>query len=186
RRLVGEAGCTAANAVFFNGATVATCGSPYLSGNPALATITQISGTESTGKQRYDGLQASLTKRYSQGFQLQLSYTWSKTMTNSIGYYGDSGQSASNSAYWPNLDKSGTTSRGARANCIGPSGGNHAVGLGAFWFNTSVFSQPTSGFGSCGNNIVVGPGLREFDLGVQKQLPVTESKRFEFRAEFIN
>src|SRR5207245_5856564 len=98
RRLVGEAGCTAANAVFFNGATVATCGSPYLSGNPALATITQISGTESTGKQRYDGLQASLTKRYSQGFQLQLSYTWSKTMTNSIGYYGASGHSASNCA----------------------------------------------------------------------------------------
>ena len=29
-------------------------------------------------------------------------------------------------------------------------------------------------------------GLREFDLGAQKQFPVTESKRFEFRAEFIN
>jgi len=175
-------------------------------------------------------------------------------MTNSIGYYGDSGQSASNSAYWQNLynspaewgrsyfdathnfvgsyiyelpygkskkygshinpiangflanwqvsgilslrngfpitiqalDKSHTTSRGARANCLGPSGGNHGVGLGTFWFSTSAFSQPASGFGTCGNNTVVGPGLREFDLGAQKQFPVTESKRFEFRAEFIN
>lgn len=232
----------------------APCASPYLSGNPALATIQQISGTESRGKQRYDALQASLTKHYSQGLQFQVSYTWSKTMTDSIGYYGDGGQAASNSAYWQNLydsasewgrsyfdathnfvasyvyelpfgakkrwgsdlnpvanaifgdwqlsgiltlhtgfpititgrDKSGTNSRGARADCIGPAGGNHGVGLGATWFNTASFSQPTSGFGTCGDNTVVGPGERGLDLGVDKEFPVTESKRFEFRAEFLN
>ncbi len=246
KRLPGEGGCPST--------ATSPCPSPYLAGNPALAVITQISGTESTGRQRYDALQASLSKRYTQGLQFQLSYTWSKTMTNSIGYYGDGGQSGSNSAYWQDLwnspaewgrsyfdarhnfvgsyiyqlpfgkerkygshinpiangflggwqvsgivslrsgfpitiqgiDKSGTTSRGPRANCLGPNLSPHGVGLGAFWLDPFVFSQPASGFGNCGDNTVGGPGLSEFDLGVQKAFHVTESKRFEFRSEFIN
>ena len=239
-----------------------TTPSPYLAGNPALASIAQISGTESNGKQAYDALQASLHKRLSQGLQFQVSYTWSKTMTNSIGYYGEGGgQAASNSAYWQNLynsrsewglayfdakhnfvgsyiyelpfgrkqrfgdnwnsvvngvlgnwqmsgilslhsgfpitiqarDVSGTFSRGAKANCIGPSSGPQGVGQGTSWFNaatntaTAAFAQPASGtFGTCGNNTVRGPGLSDFDLGVQKDFPVSESKRFQFRAEFLN
>ncbi len=104
RRLVGEAGCTAGNAVLQSGATIPTCGSPYLSGNPTLYNeIGQISGTESNGDQRYDALQASVTKRMTHGLQLQVSYTYSKTMTNAIGYYGQGGQAASNSAYFQNL-----------------------------------------------------------------------------------
>lgn len=105
RRLVGEAGCTSGNAVYFQGSTVLTCGSPYLSGNPTLYNeIGQISGTESNGNQRYDALQASLTKRMTHGLQVQLSYTYSKTMTDAIGYYGQGGgQAASNSAYFQNL-----------------------------------------------------------------------------------
>ncbi|TAM82234.1 MAG: carboxypeptidase regulatory-like domain-containing protein [Acidobacteria bacterium] len=95
KRLPGEAGCPAGGGV---------CGSPYLSGNPTLYNeIGQISGTNSNGNQRYDALQASITKRMTHGLQLQVSYTYSKTMTNSIGYYGDGGQAASNSAYWQNL-----------------------------------------------------------------------------------
>lgn len=246
KRLPGEAGCPSGAAK--------PCPSPYLSGNPALATITQISGTESNGDQRYDALQTSFSKRYSQGLQFQLSYTWSKTRTNSIGYYGDGGQAGSNSAYWQNLynggsewgrsyfdakhnfvgsyvyelpfgkgkkfgsqlnsvangvlgnwnlsgilslhsgfpitmqgrDVSGTTSRGSRANCVGPSAGSQGVGLGTTWFNIASAVQPVSGFGNCGNNTVVGPGLSEFDLGVQKKIPVTEARYLEFRAEFIN
>jgi hypothetical protein len=77
--------------------------SPYLSGNPALASITQISGTESDGSQRYDSLQIQARKRLSFGFEYQASYTFSKGMTDAIGYYGDGGQAASASAYWQNL-----------------------------------------------------------------------------------
>lgn len=95
-RLPGEAGCPSSAS--------APCGSPYLSGNPTLYNeIGQISGTESNGNQRYDALQASVTKRMTHGLQLQVSYTYSKTMTNSLGYYGQGGQAASNSAYWQNL-----------------------------------------------------------------------------------
>jgi carboxypeptidase family protein len=80
-----------------------TTPSPYLAGNPDLANIAQISGTESNGNQRYDALQATLQKRFSQGLQYQIAYTYSKCMTNSIGYYGSGGQAGPTSAYWQNL-----------------------------------------------------------------------------------
>ena len=80
-----------------------TLPSPYLSGNPDLRVITQISGTEADGNQRYDGMQVNLRKRYSAGLEFQLAYTWSHGMSDAIGYYGEGGQSASQSAYWQNL-----------------------------------------------------------------------------------
>jgi hypothetical protein len=81
-----------------------TAPSPYLTGNPELAVISQISGTESNGTMRYDALQAVLRKRYSSGLQYQVAYTFSKAMSNSSGYYGSwGGQVVPNSPYWQNL-----------------------------------------------------------------------------------
>jgi Carboxypeptidase regulatory-like domain/TonB dependent receptor len=78
--------------------------SPYLAGNPTLQSeISQISGTASIGSQKYDALQVVLEKRFSDGVQAQVAYTYSKCMTNSIGYYGAGGQAAPTSAYWQNL-----------------------------------------------------------------------------------
>jgi hypothetical protein len=48
-------------------------------------------------------MQASLHKRFSAGIEYQISYTWSHAMSDSIGYYGDGGQSGSQSAYMQNL-----------------------------------------------------------------------------------
>ncbi len=83
--------------------TPITAPSPYLSGNPALQNIAQVSGTESSGNMRYDALQANLQKRFSQGLQANVAYTYSKCMSDSIGYFGTGGQAASQSAYWQNL-----------------------------------------------------------------------------------
>lgn len=80
-----------------------TAPSPYLSGNPALSTIGQISGTESNGNLSYNALQAVLHKSTSGGLQYQVAYTYSKCMTNSSGYYGTGGQTTPTSAYWQNL-----------------------------------------------------------------------------------
>ena len=78
--------------------------SPYLAGNPELANISQISGTEANGTQRYDALQATFQRRYAAGLEGQVAYTWSKCMTNSSGYYGSwGGQAAPTSPYWQNL-----------------------------------------------------------------------------------
>ncbi len=78
--------------------------SPYLSGNPSLVSkITQISGTEANGNQKYAGLQAELRHRYSSGVEYSLSYTWSHGMSDAIGYYGEGGQAGSQSAYFQNI-----------------------------------------------------------------------------------
>jgi len=84
--------------------------SPYLAGNPTLqadlyATGGQLSGTEANGNQEYDSLQATLQQRLSHGLQGQLGYTWSKCMSDSVGFYGSSGAPLNDaqSAYTENL-----------------------------------------------------------------------------------
>jgi len=78
---------------------------PYLSGNPAVYNaIGQISGTEANGNMSYNALQATLAQRLSHGLQANFSYTWSKCMTDSIGFYGSGGgASQATSAYVQNL-----------------------------------------------------------------------------------
>jgi len=72
-------------------------------GQSLLTDIGQISGTSTTGNQSYEALQVSADKRLSYGLQFQANYTYSKCMTNSIGYYGQGGQAATASAYWQNI-----------------------------------------------------------------------------------
>src|SRR5258708_7731231 len=77
---------------------------PFLSGNPTLRSqIAQISGTASIANQKYNSLQATLHKRFSSGIEYQVAYTWAHGMSDSIGYYGDGGQSGGQSPYWQNL-----------------------------------------------------------------------------------
>jgi len=57
------------------------------------------------------------------------------------------------------------------------------------FFNTAAFAAPASGtFGSAGRNIVIGPGINEWDFSVFKsfQLPINEASKLEFRAEAFN
>ena len=196
-----------------------------------------------------------MRKRFSAGLDYQLSYTFSKGMSDAIGYYGEGGQAGSQSAYWQYLydrraewgptyfdakhmftghyvydlpfgrgkrfgdnwhpvanavlggwqtggilslrtgfpitiqaiDRSGTLSRGPRADRIGDGEGAKQVGPGTRWLDTSAFRQPVAGtLGNSGVGVVRGPGLRQFSLSLQKYFPVTESKRFELRGEFYN
>jgi len=76
----------------------------FLAGNPSLInSIGQISGTASNGNQTYHALQVVWQKRLSSGLQYSAAYTWSKCMSDAIGYYGAGGQSGSQSAYWQNV-----------------------------------------------------------------------------------
>ena len=55
------------------------------------------------------------------------------------------------------------------------------------FFNTCAFTDPPEGsFGNVGQNTIRGPGLQEWDMSFDKEFPVTETKRFEFRAELFN
>ena len=55
-------------------------------------------------------------------------------------------------------------------------------------FNTCAFENNTilGTFGNAGRNIIEGPGYKTWDTSLVKQFPISEQKRFEFRAEFFN
>ncbi len=85
-----------------------TCTAPsiFFSGNPTFQSdISQISGTASVGQMKYNALQAVFQKRYSQGLNLQVAYTYSKCMTDNSGYYGTWGstQGVPAQPYYQNL-----------------------------------------------------------------------------------
>jgi carboxypeptidase family protein len=55
------------------------------------------------------------------------------------------------------------------------------------WFDTSVFSLPALfTFGSAPRNAVIGPGLGEVDVSLQKEIAIKEAARVQFRAEAYN
>jgi hypothetical protein len=60
--------------------------------------ITSISTTASRGRANYHGLQTTFKQRLWNGLDFLANYTFSKTMTNNLGYYGSTGVQA-NSAY---------------------------------------------------------------------------------------
>ncbi len=82
-----------------------TAPSPFFAKNPTfyntLSTVT--GGTQSNGTMSYNSLQAVLQKTMSHGLQYQVSYTFSKCMSDSTGYYGAWSNALSASAYWQNI-----------------------------------------------------------------------------------
>lgn len=57
----------------------------------------------------------------------------------------------------------------------------------ARFFDTSAFTRPDLyQIGNAGRNTVIGPGSRNLDGSIMKSFRVTESKSFQFRAEFFN
>ena len=90
-----------------------TAASPYFAANPTLYSVlgdpskgglgAQVSGTKSNGNMKYNSLQAVLQQQVSHGLQYQVSYTFSKCMSDSTGYYGAWNNALSASAYWQNV-----------------------------------------------------------------------------------
>ena len=84
-------------------------------------------------------------------------------------------------------DNSGSLSRGYRADRIGTGGKIGEVGQGGRWFDTSAYAVPRAGtLGSAGNGTERGPELRQYDVSLQKELPLWEGGRLELRGEFLN
>lgn len=248
---------------------------PFIGGmNPAGTVIDGITTTAPTygpnglgivkqsaavGNMNYDALQVVLLKKYSNGLEGQVSYTWQKCMANSAGYYGSwGGQSQNADSYWQNIfdpngdyaqcywdakhvvsmyavydlpfgrgkqfggnvptavnevvgnwsinpiiswhsgfplnlrgtDESGTGDIfSPRPDCNGPvSYPKTPIVGGLQWFNPSAFSNPAPGtFGNCpAQGPVIGPGYFDADFSVQKNFLFSESKRLQFRADFLN
>jgi hypothetical protein len=57
----------------------------------------------------------------------------------------------------------------------------------AQWFNTAAFRAPAFGFfGNAGRNLVRGPGINKWDIGVLKNFVLKENTRLQFRWETFN
>ena len=55
------------------------------------------------------------------------------------------------------------------------------------FFNTACFTQPLAGqFGNSGRDILRGPGINNWDMGIGKDFNFTERVAFQFRAEAFN
>ena len=82
-----------------------TAPSPFFDKNPTFYNTlsTKTGGTQSNGNMMYNSLQAVLQKTMGRGLQYQVSYTYSKCMSDSTGYYGAWSNALSGSAYWQNI-----------------------------------------------------------------------------------
>jgi hypothetical protein len=241
------------------------CAHPFVGGMNSDGTFgpNHLGGvklTNSNGSMKYNALQAVLQKRYSHGLETQVSYTYSKCMTDNSGYFGtwsSTTQTTPASPYFQNFydpradwaqcywdskhvlsayavydvplghgkqfghdlptavnavvgnwsinpiiswhsgfplalygsDSSGTGSQGARPNCNGPVHyPKSTTAKGLQWYDTSFESAAAPlTFGNCpAQGPVIGPGYANVDLGLQKNFPLTETMRLQFRSDFLN
>jgi carboxypeptidase family protein len=84
-----------------------------------------------------------------------------------------------------NGDISNTLNRNDRPNLVGdPNSGPKTVEQ---WFNKAAFqTQGVGSFGTAGRNVIIGPGLQNFDFALSRNFNVTERFRVQFRTELFN
>jgi hypothetical protein len=80
-----------------------------------------------------------------------------------------------------------------RPNLVSGQNPNAGPRTTSAWLNAGAFEQvvpdvnsPVQQFGTAGRNIALGPRYSNWDFSVFKNFPVTESREFQFRAEFFN
>ena len=58
---------------------------------------------------------------------------------------------------------------------------------GFLWFDTSCFPIPAVGFfGNSGPTVIAGPGINNWDVGIQKSFSLPRETSLQFRAELFN
>jgi hypothetical protein len=86
-------------------------------------------------------------------------------------------------------DPSGTGAWVTRTNCSASINypKTNLGGGGIQWLDPSNFTPaPAATFGTCSNGKLRGPGLKNFDMGIKKDFSFGESRKLEFRSEFLN
>ncbi len=120
---------------------------------------------------------------------------WNKSVNGVLGQWQIAGVTAVQSGNWFTItDGNGNFSNSdgqQRPDLIGNPNGKPC--LPGTYFNTCAFADPPAsaygtlaGFGDAGRNIVRGPGYQSWDISFIKMIPISESKRFEFRTELFN
>ena len=120
---------------------------------------------------------------------------WTPVLNGVLGRWQVAGVTSVQSGNWFTItDGNGNFSNSdgqQRPDLIGNPNSTPCV-PGTF-FNTCAFADPPAsaygtlaGFGNAGRNIVRGPGYQSWDMSFIKLIPISESKRFEFRTELFN
>jgi len=215
------------NASIATGAVSANALRPF----PGFAGITTYN---TAANSNYHSLQASAVRRFSGGFSIQASYTWSKSIDDATSPYDiyspystirglssfDRRHMLITSYIWElpfarksrglerkllqgwqisgitnfqtgnpfsigiSPDRAGTGAGGQRADVVAPLTVAKTM---AQWFSTSSFALPALGrFGNSGRDIIVGPGINNWDLSFSKRTEIRENIALQFRAEFFN
>jgi hypothetical protein len=87
----------------------------------------------------------------------------------------------------PDLSNTGLAGTDAQPNRIGPGDLPASERSVNRWFNVADFVvQPANTFGNSGRNILNGPGFINLDIGLNKQVPLSERIHVQFRAEAFN
>jgi hypothetical protein len=84
---------------------------------------------------------------------------------------------------------SGTGTPETRPNCDAPVSYPKTVSVqGMQWFSPSAFTTPANGtFGDCpAQGPAIGPGYVDADISLQKNFPITERMKIQFRTDFLN
>jgi Carboxypeptidase regulatory-like domain/TonB-dependent Receptor Plug Domain len=82
-------------------------------------------------------------------------------------------------------DNNGTPVNSQRPNFVCDP--NNGPKTPAKWFATTCFSQPAPlSYGTAGRNTVIGPGLDNFDATIQKEFPVREHIKLNFRLDIFD
>jgi hypothetical protein len=83
-------------------------------------------------------------------------------------------------------DTTNTGSSGPRPNMVCNPNLGSAASVSE-WFNTACFvRQAPNTWGNSGTGVVRMPGIKNLDYSLEKVIPITETKRLEFRAEAFN
>jgi hypothetical protein len=202
--------------------------------------MSYIRFTENAYNSNYNALQVTVNRRFSNGLQFGVAYTWSKAMDEAEGFgdnalnqydphafrYGRAGFNRQHMLVLTYIYQlpflrnqpgvigkvlggwqfSGLTNfQSGQPTGLGVSGDISGTGQGArpIWvanpnlpkdqrtitkyFNTAAIAVPPNGtWGNLGRNVLVGPGLNNWDLALSKNFKMTESMRLQFRSEFFN
>jgi len=109
--------------------------------------------------------------------------TWhtGNAITTTIGFQDPSGTSGPGPLFAS--ERPDCTSTPKYLKTVGGVAGAHFIQ----WWDTSTFTLPAPNtFGTCTTGDLRGPRFSETDMSVHKDFLITEGKRLEFRAEFIN
>jgi hypothetical protein len=74
----------------------------FADNRPVIDQVAYIFGTFAEAHQNYNGLQAQMQGRLNRGLSYLVSYSWSRCMTDSQGFWGEGGQSSAPSSWWQN------------------------------------------------------------------------------------